>query len=171
MAKLYELQDQLVSIDNILESNTNPDTQDILESAREELLQAIDGKVENILNFMSDCKAKADQLKQEELRLATKRKALENKSEYLKNMIYYLMKTNNQTKANYGTWDCRIAQNPPKIVIDDEQWLPQEFIKVTTTVDKTALKNAMNGDTYIVNVDGKDIQVAHTEIGESLRIK
>lgn len=171
MAKLYELQDQLVAIDNILESNTNPDTQDILESAREELLQAIDGKVENILNFMSDCKAKAEQLKAEEERLCKKRKALENKSEYLKNMIYWLMKSNNQQKAEYGTYSCTIARTTPKVIIDDENLLPAQFIKTTISVDKVALKSAMTDGKYVVSFDGVETQVAHTEENDCLRIK
>lgn len=171
MTKLYELQDQLVAIDNILETNTDPESQEILESARNEIIVAIDGKVENILNFMSDCKAKADQLKQEELRLATKRKALENKAEYLKNMIYYLMKTSNLQKAEYGTFSCTIARTAPKIIVDDEQWLPQCCIKTVTTVDKTALKSYLLDGKYTTTVDGQEILVAHTEEGECLRIR
>lgn len=169
--KLYELQDQLVAIDTVLENNTDPETQEILESAKEEILKAIDGKVENILNFMSDCKAKAEQLRQEELRLATKRKALENKSEYLKNMVYWLMKTNNQQKTTYGTWDCTIARTAPKIIIDDEHLIPSEFIKTTITVDKTALKQKMVDGKYVVTLDGIETQVAHTEENDCLRIR
>lgn len=169
--KLYELQDQLVAIDNILETNTDPESQEILESARNEIITAIDGKVENILNFMSDCKAKADQLKQEELRLATKRKALENKAEYLKNMIYYLMKINNLQKAEYGNWNCCIAKTAPKVIIDDEYLVPDQFVKHIYNIDKVALKNAMKDGKFVAIIDGKEIQVAHTEEGESLRIR
>lgn len=171
MSKLYELQDQLVAIDNILESNTDPETQQILESAKEEVLQAIDGKVDNILNFVSDCKAKAEQLKQEEERLAKKRKALENKADYLKDMVYFLMKVNNQQKMTYGTWDCTIARTTPKVVIDDENLLPAEFIKTTITVDKTLLKQKMTDGKFVVSFDGVETQVAHTEEGECLRIR
>lgn len=171
MSKLYELQDQLVAIDNILEANTDSESQEILESAKEEILKAIDGKVEDILNFMADCKAKAEQLKAEEERLAKKRKALENKSEYLKNMVYYLMKSTNQQKAEYGTWNCTISRTTPKIIIDDENLIPAEFIKTTTTVDKTALKQKMIDGKMVVVFDGVETQVAHTETTESLRIR
>lgn len=168
---LYELQDQLVAIDDILEANTDIETQEILESAKEEILNAIDGKVENILGFMADCKAKAEQLKTEEERLAKKRKALENKAEYLKNMVYYFMKSTNQQKADFGTYSCTIAKTTPKIIIDDEHLIPAEFIKTTITVDKTALKQKMVDGKYIVTFDGVETQVAHTEESESLRIK
>lgn len=171
MPKLYELQDQLVAIDNILEQNTDPESQAILESAKDELLKAIDGKVENILNFMSDCKGKAEQLKAEEERIAKKRKALENKADYLKGMIYWLMKTNNQQKAEYGTWNCTIARTAPKIIVDDEHWLPQDCIKTVTSVDKTALKAYLADGKYVATVDGKEILVAHFEENDCLRIR
>lgn len=168
---LYELQTQLVSIDNILENNTDPETQQILESAKDEVLQAIDGKVENILNFISDCKGKAEQLKQEEDRLYKKRKSLENKTEYLKNLIYYVMKSNNLQKATYGTYDCTIAKSTPKIVIDDESLIPEQFIKTVVSIDKMALKKEMKDGAYFITIDGKDIILAHEESTESLRIK
>lgn len=169
--RLYELQDQLVQIDNILEANTDSESQEILESAKEEILKAIDGKVEDILGFVADCKAKAEQLKAEEERLAKKRKTLENKTEYLKNMVFGLMKSMNQKKADFGTYSCTIARTTPKIVIDDENLIPAEFIKTTITVDKTALKQKMVDGKYIITFDGIETQVAHTEESESLRIK
>lgn len=171
MAKLYDLQSQLVAIDDILENNTDQETQEILESAREELLQAVDNKIENILNFMADCKGKVEQLKAEEERIYKKRKALENKTEYLKNMVFWFMKSNNQQKAEFGTYNCTIAKTTPKIVIDDEHLIPAEFIKTTISVDKTALKQKMTDGKYIITFDGVETQVAHTEESECLRIK
>lgn len=169
--KLYELQDQLVAIDNILENNTDPESQEILESAKEEVLKEINGKIENVLDFISDCNAKCSQLAEEIKRLTAKKKTLENKSEYLKNLVYTTMKAGGIIKAAYGNWDCTIAKNPPRVVIDDEQWVPAEFVKTVVSVDKTALKNAMTDGVYRVTVDGQDIQIAHTETSESLRIK
>lgn len=169
--KLYELQESLVNIDNILSNNTNEETQEILESAKEKLLKEVDGKLERILDFMSDCNGKVEQLKAEEERIAKKRKAIENKATYLKNMVYWFMKTNNQQKAEYGTYNCTIARTAPKLVIDDEHWVPNEFIKTVVSVDKVALKNALTDGTYKVVVDGKEIQVAHTEENDCLRIR
>ena len=167
---LYELQDQLLAIDNILADNTDPETDDILESAKEELLKQIGDKVENVLNYISDCKGKAEQLKAEETRLAKKRKSFERRVDYLRNMIFFIMKSNNKTKETYGTWDCSIVKTAPKIIVDDEHWLPQCCIKTTTTVDKTALKSYLWEGKYTTTVDGKEVLVAHEENSESLRI-
>lgn len=173
MTRLYDLQDQLIAIDGILENNTNEETQEILESARAELLQAIDGKVENILEFISDCKAKAEQLKQREEQLYKKRKTIENKIDYLKSMLVWFMETNNTTKESYGDWDLTLAKTAGKVVLDvaDDE-LPDWFKKATYTVDKTKLKEAMvNGKAYVPDIDGTPIQVAHIEESKSLRIK
>ena len=171
--KLYDLQDQLMQIDNILADNTNEETQEILESARDEVLKAIDGKIENILEFMSDCKAKIEQLKNEENRIAKKRKTLENKAEYLKGMLMWFMKTNNQTKAEFGTWNVSVAKTPDKVVLDiDEASLPSWCKKITYTADKTVLKNQMiDGKAFIEGEDGQPLMIAHIESGETIRVK
>lgn len=173
MTRLYDLQDQLVQIDNILEENTNEETQEILESAREEVLKAIDGKIENILEFASDCKAKIEQLKKEEDRIAKKRKTLENKVEYFKNMLIWFMKTNGQDKAEFGTWNVSLSKTPEKVVLDvADDDLPAWLKRVTYTVDKTAIKQQMiNGKCFVQGIDGMPIQVAHTETSETIRVK
>lgn len=173
MTRLYDLQDQLMQIDNILADNTNEETQEILESARDEVLKAIDGKIENILEFMSDCKAKVEQLKSEEIRIAKKRKILENKAEYLKGMLMWFMKTNNQTKAEFGTWNVSVAKTPDKVVLDiDEASLPSWCKKITYTADKTVLKNQMiDGKAFIEGEDGKPLMIAHLENFETIRVK
>lgn len=173
MTRLYDLQDQLVQIDNILEENTNEETQEILESAREEVLKAIDGKVEHILEFASDCKAKIEQLKNEENRIAKKRKTLENKVEYFKNMLIWFMKTNGQDKAEFGTWNVSLSKTPEKVVLDvADDDLPAWLKRVTYTVDKTAIKQQMiNGKCFVPGIDGMPVQVAHTETSETIRVK
>lgn len=171
--KLYELQDQLVQIDNVLEQNTDPESAEILESAREQILQAIDGKCENILDFMDDCKTKVAQLKEQEERLAKKRKTLENKVEYLRNMVLWYMKTNEKTKESFGTWDVTVSKTAGKVVLDiAEESLPSWCKKVTYTADKTVLKAQMiDGKAFIEGEDGRPLMIAHLEESESLRIK
>ena len=165
--KLYEMQEQLLQIDNILAENTNPETEEILETARAELLKAIDGKLENILDFISDCKAKAEQMAAREEVFYKRRKSLEKKVEYLKTLVYSEMKNRGDTKASYGDWNCSIAKTPAKVVMDClEDLVPDDFVKIVRQIDKTAIKSAM--------VDGVckigDLQVGHLEQGESLRI-
>lgn len=173
MTRLYELQEQLVAIDNILAENTNEETQEILESAREDVLKAIDGKIESVLEYINDCKSKAEQIKKDEERLYKKRKTLENKTEYLKNMLLWYMKSNNKTKDSFGNWDITIAKTAGKVVFDlPEEDIPLTYKKVSYSIDKTALKeNMVDGAVMVSLDDGSQIRIAHLEEGESLRIK
>ena len=173
MTRLYDLQEQLVQIDAILEQNTNEETQEILESAKDEVLQQIDGKIENILDYINDGKSRCDQLKENEQRLASKRKALENKAKYLCNMLMWYMKTNNKTKESFGNWDVTVAKTAGKVVLDiNEESLPNWCKKVTYTADKTVLKAQMiDGKAFIEGEDGQPLMIAHLEESESLRIK
>lgn len=170
--KLYELQDQLIAIDNILAENTDPETEEILESTKDELLKAIGGKIENILNYISDCNSKALQYKTEEERIYKKRKSMEKKIEYLKNMIFGIMEQNNLQKAEYGTWNCTVAKTPDKVVLDacDDDY-PDCFKKWSFNIDKTALKQQMTDGKLVLKFsDGQEKQLAHLESGKTLRI-
>lgn len=168
MSKLYELQEQLVKIDDVLEAATDPETQEILESAREDLLATIDGKIEDILNFIADCKAKSEQLKVETVRLVAKRTSLDKKVDYLKNMIMWFMKNNNMKKESYGNWDITVSKTPEKVVLDAcDDAFPEEYKKYSWDIDKTAIKNNIVDGKLVVN--GK--LLAHTESGETIRIK
>ena len=169
---LYELTDQLKAIDDILDNSTDAETSEILESAKEEILAAIDNKCEHILAYQSDLKAKIEQLKQEELRIHAKKKVLENRVEYLRQMLIWYMKTNNKTKMSCGTYDLTLGERAGKVVLDvPEEQIPAYLKRVTYTVDKTALKNTMINDCLYV-ADGDDlVLLAHLEPTPILRIK
>lgn len=172
MTRLYELQDQLVAIDNILAENTDPDTNEILSTAKDEILNQIDGKVENILNYIADCKAKSDQLREEAARLSYKRGVLDKKAEYLRNMLLWFMKTNDKKKDSFGNWDVTVAKTAGRVVLDatDDKY-PDQFKKLSWDIDKTALKEAMVDGKVTITKNGQEIVLAHLEEGESLRIK
>ena len=169
---LYELTDQLKAIDDILDNSTDAETNEILESAREEILSAIDNKCEHILAYQSDLKAKIEQLKQEEVRIHTKKKVLENRVEYLRQLLIWYMKTNNKTKMTCGTYDLTLGESSGKVVLDvPEEQIPAYLKRVTYAVDKTALKSMMiNGSAYIADGD-EVVLLAHMESTPALRIK
>ena len=168
MSKLYELQEQLVAIDDVLEAATDPETQEILESAREDLMKTIDGKIENLLNYIADCKAKSEQLREEAARLSYKRGFLDKKVEYLKKTIYWFMKNNGVQKESYGNYDITVARTPERVVLDacDDDF-PEEYKRFSWDIDKTAIKDKIVDGKLIIN--GK--LLAHTESGETIRIK
>lgn len=173
--KLYEIQEQLAQIDAILENTTDVESQEILESAKQQVLEAVGDKMEHILDFVSEVNAKADYLKAEETRLAQKRKALEKKADYLRNLMFGFMKSQNLQKAEFGTWNLSIAKTPAKVIVTDDavELLPDSLCRITRIADKTAIKQAMGDDNELtVEIDGKLVVVAQmAEQSECLRIK
>lgn len=173
--KLFELNEQLMAIDSLLAENINEETEEILESAKEELMKDIHTKMENILQYISHCKAQAEYYKSEEARIAKKRKTLENRVDWLKNMVYTQMKHEGKTKAEYGTYTLSIAKTPAKIVLTDDasELLPDHLCNITRTPNRSAIKEAMGDDTELaLEVDGRLIVVAELDkTGESLRIR
>lgn len=172
---LWDMNNQMVAIDSLLSENTDPETQEILESAKEKLCQDIESKMENILGYIAECKARVEYLKKEEERIAVKRKGIEKRIDWLRNLVFGQMKSTNRQKAEYGTWNVTVCKMPDKIVLTDdaEQWLPDNLCKITRTPSKPAIKDAMGDSKELkVVVDGREIVVANIESGlETVRIK
>lgn len=173
--KLYEMNEQLQAIDSLLADSIDGETNEILESAREQLLSDINIKMEHILEYIGHCKSRVDYFKEEENRLANKRKSIEKRIEYLKGMVMGQMKQNGLQKAEYGTYNVSIAKTPAKVVLTDdgEQFLPDEYCTLTRTPNKTVIKEAMGGEKELrITFDGRELVLARLdESGESLRIR
>ena len=170
---LYELDYNLRQLDSVLSEAQDEETCEILEETRKVLLSEIEDKAITILTYMSDCEARANHLLEESKRLAKKAKNLTTRRDFLKRLITEHLKANNRSTAEYGTYTVSLAKTPARLVINpgEEQWLPDDMCTITRTPNKTAIKEHMDGNTYTVMVDGKPIEVAHLEIGETIRIR
>lgn len=174
MASLYEMNEQLKAIDDLLAANENEETLEILESAKEQLLQDIDSKMVSIIQYMNDCDAKVAQYKEEIARLQKKSKSLANKKEFLKTLCKNVLIERGTQKAEYGTFTLSVAKTPAKVVLNDdaEMFLPDSLCTITRTPNKTDIKSAMTDGKLVVNVDGKDVVLATLdETGTTLRVK
>ena len=175
MENLWDLNQQMISIDNLLNENTDPETLEILESAKEKLNQDIESKMENILAYIAECKQRVGYYKEQEERIAAKRKGIEKRIDWLRNMVYGPLKTTNRQKAEYGTWNVAITKLPDKVVVTDDaaELLPDNLCRITRTPDKKAIKDAMGDEKfYMVQVDGRNVMLATVESGqETVRIR
>ncbi|MBO7735500.1 MAG: siphovirus Gp157 family protein [Methanobrevibacter sp.] len=170
---LYELDYNLRQIDSLLTVAQDEESLDILEDAKKVLLQDIDEKAVDILTYMSDCTARAKHLKEEAIRLAKKAKALENRADWLKDLLKTHLQSTKQEKATYGIYDVSLAKTPDKVVLNngEEQWLPDELCTITRTPNKTEIKKHMINGKLIANIDGQEIELAHLESDTTIRIK
>jgi hypothetical protein len=173
--KLYEMNEQLQAIDSLLADSIDGESNEILESAREQLLSDINIKIEHILEYVAHCKSRVDYLKDEENRLANKRKSVEKRIEYLKGVVMGQMKQNGLQKAEYGTYNVSIAKTPAKVVLTDDadELLPDNLCTISRVPNKTAIKEYMGDDTELaVEIDNRLVVVARLDkTGENLRIK
>ncbi len=173
MPSLYELDEQLKTIDFILTSNEDPETEEILENAKIALEQDIENKMESILKYKADCDAQVNAIKNEIARLQKKASSLNKKSDFLKNLCYDYLVSNGIQKADYGTWTVSIAKKPASVVLTDdaEALLPDCYCMISKVPNKTAIKAAMTDGELFVQVGDKKITLATLEQGTTIRIK
>ena len=171
MAKLYEAMEQLKAIDELLEQMTDPETQEILSSAQEALANETAETAENYLKYMDELKAKIVYLKEQADRITKKARTAQKRYDWLKQAMEYYLRSTGENKKEIGTYTISIRKNPAKVIIDDEQWLPDDFCNIVRTADKTKIKEAMTDGKLVLTVDGHEIQAAHLEQSESISIK
>lgn len=167
------MNEQMKAIEAILVANEDPETEEILENAKIALQQDIENKMESILKYKADCDGKIDTIKNEIARLQKKAVSLAKKSEFLKNLCYEHMIATERQKADYGTWTLTIAKTPAKVVLTDDAvaFMPDEYMTITKTPNKTAIKEAMTDGQLTVNIGNKKITLATLETGTTIRIK
>ena len=130
---------------------------DLLEGLKIQLAD----KVDNIACWIKNLLADAEAIKQEEAKLAKRRKAAERKAESLKQYLAYFC-AGQRFKGIRSDVQFRVTTS---VAVDDIQQLPEQFLKIKTTVDpdKVALKKAIQG--------GETIPGCHIETGMATIIK
>lgn len=131
----------------------------------EELNLALESKAKGITHFITNLTAFVDSAKEEEQRIALRRKAAENRISALKTYLLSAMTSAGRTEIEAGTFKIVIKNNPPSVCVDDESLLPARFfvtIPESYQLDKKSLAAELK-----VN----DIPGAHLERGKSLGIK
>lgn len=159
---LYELTSTYQELQNGIENGE--DFEGILEVINDELEAKADGYARVIRNM----EAQASAFKEEEKRIAEKRKRLESGVDRLKQNLFESMKATGKTKFKTDLFSFAIQKNGGKIpvIVDvkDTSELPDDLVKITEAPDLDAIRQ------YIEETG--DLTYAHFgERGESLRIK
>ena len=164
MAKLYEIVDDMLKIQELLEDDVD---QEILNDTLEAVEGDFDDKIENYCKVIKNLESDIAGLKAEETRLAAKRKTMENNVKSIKTFMFNAMKTVNKTKSGGDLFTVAIQKNGGKIpvVLDvDEANLPADLLRIKKEADLDAIRELLE--------EGKGTEYAHFgERGESFRIK
>ncbi|HEC16028.1 MAG TPA: siphovirus Gp157 family protein [Sedimenticola sp.] len=144
---LYEIsQDYLQALDVF----TDPEADIPLEAAMD-TLEGIEGQLQdkavNVAKFMQNLDATARAIKEAEQKMATRRKAIENRARWIKDYLKSNMEAAGITKIESPWFRLAIQKNPGAVEIIDEASLPDDFKTevVTVKIDKAAIKQAIRG--------------------------
>jgi hypothetical protein len=164
MASLYDIKNEFITIQMLAEEGVLTDEvlADVFANAEGDLADKLEGYCKFIKNMESDIAG----LKDEEKRLATRRKALENCVERSKKAMQDAMEVAGKTKMQCGTFTTSIQANPPKVVLDvtDINAIPEEYLTMPEPeVNKAKIKDSLKA--------GYECEFAHLESTLSLRIR
>ena len=163
---LFELTGQMQALLALME---DPDTDPkIIEDSFEAVSGERDAKLDGYGRVRAQMKADIAAMKAEEDRMANRRKAMENNVKRLENHVQDSMIATGDTKVKTTLFTFSIQKNPPRVVIDDPDRIPEGFLipqppKVDTASIKESLKSVDAGSMW----EG----ICHLEQGESLRIR
>lgn len=156
----------IYDIDNAILSIVDMETGEIEDEKRfDELQMERKQKVENIGCFYKNLVAEAKAMKEEEVNLAQRRKAVENKAERIKSLLVYALKG-----EKFESPRLRCSYRKAKSVqLDDSfiDWAREHADDLLTfkepTPNRTAIKAAL--------ADGREIEHAEIVTNESLQVK
>jgi hypothetical protein len=150
---LYELSVNYAQLQEMIE-NEEIDAE-LLSDTLEAINDGIEEKFENISKLIKNLESEVKAFKEEEERLASRRKTKENKIKWLKDYLLQSLEMTNKTKVTAGTFTVRKQKNPTSVVIKDKSKLPEKFlIPQEPKENKKAILEALkNGET----VDGAEL--------------
>lgn len=128
-----------------------------------EIDMAIEDKADNYAVIIADLNAQEDKLKTEIDRLTKRRQTLRNNADRMKQSLQQAMETVGKEKMKTDYYSYTIQKNPPKLVLDDEEIVPNDYFVTKRELDKASLKDALKA--------GQEVRGAHLEQTESLRIR
>lgn len=159
---LYDLVGQY---DQLMDMLYDPDLD---ETCLLDTMEAIEGEIEvkaqNYCKIISMMESNSKGLDDEIKRLQAKKKAIDNRTKWLKNRLYIAMKELGIPKIKTDLYTISIQKNGgvKPVVLTGE--VPDNFKKVIYEDDMTKVREALN--------DGIQLEFAHFgERGESLRIR
>ena len=156
--KLYELADKYKEL-----SEREDLAPEVLHDTLDAINDAIEDKADNIAAWIDDLTSAAKRKKAKEWNDSAK--ADLNKADSLKHYLIQELTHAGKKKMETDRFLLSTRNNAPSTVIDDETLIPDTFknTKVTKTVDKTAIKEAIKA--------GKEVPGARLQASQSITIK
>lgn len=161
MSTLYELTgDYEYLINKLYDPEWDEETLiDTLDGIEGEIEDKADGYARILAQMDGDIAA----LKEQEHRLADRRRVLENRAKRLKDNLFTAMKTVGKTKFQTPLFAFSIRKTPAAVIIDDPAEIPDKYKTFVESILKSDIKDALKR--------GEELPGAHLEQGETLSIR
>ena len=168
MASLYDLTGDYAKFAEYMEQvELEPEMQEALEDALNNLGEDIEIKLENYAKIIKNFESDIAGLKAEEERLAKKRKAMENSIKHMKERMTIAMQQTGKLDIKGELFKFKVQANPPAVVMDVNyiEDVPEKYlIAQDPKIDRKKLAEDLKAG---VELDG----VAHLEASVSVRIR
>lgn len=161
MATLYELTDEYKQLLDMLEDET------VDPEILKDTLEAVDGEIEvkadGCAKLIKELEGTADMIAKEISRLQERKTVVANNAQRVKSYLELAMIETGKRKFKTDLFGFGIQKNPPTVVIDQEEDIPEEYwIDQKPKLDKTSLKKWLKDN---------EADFAHLEQSEGLRIR
>ena len=164
---LYNLSiDYQLTLDNLMDML---DAGDIGEQAFLDTMEGIEDEVKAkataVASYILNMRALATSIKEAEVNMAARRKALESKATRLSDYLLSNLEAAGIPDVQTPLFAIKIKKLPPSVIVAKGAWLPDEFIsrKVTETPNKVALKKYL--------ADGNEVEGVELVSGKRLEVK
>ncbi|HAA0649076.1 siphovirus Gp157 family protein [Listeria innocua] len=157
--KLYELTDNYLRVQELLEENKTEAVEDTLDA----LTDGFHDKAENIVKIIKSLAADAEMAGKEAKRLLKRKQALENNVQKLKTYLQTEMERMEIRKINSTLFTIQIQKNPASVEIVDETLLKPFFLLQEPKIDKKRIAEILKS--------GEEVEGAKLVESESIRIR
>jgi hypothetical protein len=150
---LYELAEERIALDDILAMDEGEVTPEA-EALADELVGRMALKADAFGGFVRELEASAAAIREEETRLAARRKSVEGKVTWLKAKALFALQAMDRPRVEGSLFTLAIQNNPPSVRVDVlPANLPAAFVRTvpaTLEVDRVALGKALKAGEAIV---------------------
>ncbi|EKY4027451.1 siphovirus Gp157 family protein [Listeria innocua] len=157
--KLYQLTDNYLRVQELLEENKTEAVEDTLDA----LADGFHDKAENIVKIIKSLAADAEMAGKEAKRLLKRKQALENNVQKLKTYLQTEMERMEIRKINSTLFTIQIQKNPASVEIVDEALLKPFFLLQEPKIDKKRIAEILKS--------GEEVEGARLVESESIRIR
>ena len=160
---LYKIADEYLALAKALAESDLPD--EVIADTLEGASGDIEDKAWNTAALILQFEGEAAMIKEAEQRMTLRRKSLEHRAEWLRGYLLVELLRTGITEVDSPEFVIRVRDNPPKVILDDENALPKRFIHRETiiTIRKDEIRKSL--------LDGKTVTGAHLEREKRLAIK